>query len=197
MATMKVGADNNNDNVVDLETMLLDDKLEKFLEADNARLVDELSSEKFRGQEAFLILPTRDSIEWQFEYYAREAGLDELPSRCGVKRNDNAFVIWCHNVKESTLYLVRARFPDSGDNAAETTKALLDAAVQEARKFKLKKVVIWDPPSGLLHDDVHRQLGIEVAERQLSLSSAMVFRHGKGTEGTLPVWFSNEKYAWV
>ncbi|GMF26708.1 unnamed protein product [Phytophthora lilii] len=200
MATMKVGADNNNDNVVDLETMLLDDKLEKFLEADNARLVDELSSEKFRGQEVFLILPTRDSIEWQFmngEYYARVAGLDELPSRCGVKRNDNAFVIWCHNLKESTLYLVRARFPDSGDNAAETTKALLDAAVQEARKFKLKKVVIWDPPSGLLHDDVHRQLGIEVAERQLSLSSAMVFRHEKGTEGTLPVWFSNEKYAWV
>ncbi|GMF22693.1 unnamed protein product [Phytophthora fragariaefolia] len=185
----------------ELETLLLDKNLEKFLEADNARLVEELSGDKFQGRDAFLILPTRDSIEWQFVngvHYARVAGFDELPSCCGVKINDNAFVIWWHNLKESTLYVDRARFPESGDNAVETTCALLDAAMQEARKFKLKKVVIWDPPSGLVADEVRRLLEIEVAERKLSLSSAMVFHHENSDRApSLPHWFSNEKYAWV
>ncbi|KAF1788469.1 Endo-1,3(4)-beta-glucanase [Phytophthora cactorum] len=150
-----------DDSSAELETMLLDDNLAKFLESDNARLVTELSGgDKFIGKEAFLILPTRDSIEWQFingVHYAQVAGFDELPSCCGVKVNDNAFALWWHNLKESTLYVSRARFPDSGDNAAATTRVLLNAALQEARKFKLKKVVIWDPPSGLVRDELDRQ----------------------------------------
>ncbi|KAG6574342.1 uncharacterized protein IUM83_07282 [Phytophthora cinnamomi] len=207
MATLEVDhprnaktIDSGNDSA-EFETLLVDDELGKFLEADNARLVEELSGEKFQGREAFLILPTRGSIEWQFVngvHYARVAGFDELPARCGVKINDDAFVIWWHNLKESTLYLDRARFPDSGDNAAETTRVLLDVAMQEARKFKLTKVVIWDPPSGLVRDEVRHLVEIEVAERQLSLSSAMVFHGGNvSSQAYLPRWFSNEKYAWV
>ncbi|RAW24075.1 hypothetical protein PC110_g19497 [Phytophthora cactorum] len=206
-ATLEVAHPRNaisDDSSAELETMLLDDNLAKFLESDNARLVTELSGgDKFIGKEAFLILPTRDSIEWQFingVHYAQVAGFDELPSCCGVKVNDNAFALWWHNLKESTLYVSRARFPDSGDNAAATTRVLLNAALQEARKFKLKKVVIWDPPSGLVRDEVCRLLEIEVAERNLSLSSAMVFRHENIQEGAaapLPRWFCNEKYAWV
>ncbi|EGZ14327.1 hypothetical protein PHYSODRAFT_317049 [Phytophthora sojae] len=194
----------NNKSSTELKTLVLDDKPDKFLEADNARLVDALAnSEKFQGRNAFLILPTRDSIEWQFVngvHYARAAGFDELPSRCGVRINDDAFVLWWHNLKESTLYVDRARFPDSGDNAAEIIRVLLDAAMQEARKFKLKKVVIWDPPSGLLRDDVRSLVEIEVAERKLSLSNAMVFRRGNVDDSkttALPHWFCNEKYAWV
>ncbi|KAL3672011.1 hypothetical protein V7S43_002676 [Phytophthora oleae] len=206
-ATLEVNRPSNvtetSDNGFKLEPIFIDDKLAKFLETDNARLVEELSSDKFQGQEAFLILPTRGSIEWQFVnaiHYARVAGYDELPSRCGVKINDNAFVLWWHYLKESTLYVSRARFPDSGDNAAATARALLDAALQEARKFKLMKVVIWDPPSGLVHDDVRDPLEIQVAERQLSLSNAMVFHHESFDENSgapLPQWLHNEKYAWV
>ncbi|KAK1931049.1 Lysine acetyltransferase [Phytophthora citrophthora] len=188
----------NNDNSFQLEPMFIDDKLAKFLETDNARLVEELSSDKFQGKEAFLILPTRGSIEWQFVnaiHYARVAGYGELPSRCGVKINDNVFVLWWHYLKESTLYVSRARFPDSGDNAAATVRALLDTALQEARKFKLKKVVIWDPPSSLTRDEERDSLEIEVADRQLSLSSAMVFHYGNNggnSTGPLPQWIHNE-----
>eukprot|EP00644_Phytophthora_capsici_P010119 jgi/Phyca11/120574/e_gw1.41.198.1 len=184
-----------------LESIFIDDNLANFLETDNARLVEELSSDTFQGLEAFLILPTRGSIEWQFvnaTHYTRVAGYDELPSRCGVKINDNAFVLWWNYLKESTLYVSRARFPDSGGNAAATVRALLDAALQEARKFKLKKVVLWDPPSSLTRDEVSDSLEIEVADRQLSLSSAMVFHHtDENPAGPKPQWLHNEKYAWV
>lgn len=191
----------NSDKSFQLESIFIDDNLANFLETDNARLVEELSSDTFQGLEAFLILPTRGSIEWQFvnaTHYTRVAGYDELPSRCGVKINDNAFVLWWHYLKESTLYVSRARFPDSGGNAAATVRALLDAALQEARKFKLKKVVIWDPPSSLTRDEVSDSLEIEVADRQLSLSSAMVFHHtDENPAGPKPQWLHNEKYAWV
>ncbi|KAE8907642.1 hypothetical protein PF005_g18046 [Phytophthora fragariae] len=208
MATLDVAHPRNaksNETQVEMENLFLDDKLDAFFQADNARLVEELKGEKFQGGEAFAVLPTRDSLEWQFcigVHFAKVWKYDEVPSRCGVKIDDNAFVIWCHNLKESTLYVVRARFPEAGENAANTTRLLLNMALEEARKFKLKKVAIWDPPSGLLHSEVRSHLEIEVVEREDSLSSAMVFCRGRGkakgdTTTPLPHWLSNEKYAWV
>ncbi|EGZ24131.1 hypothetical protein PHYSODRAFT_484193 [Phytophthora sojae] len=209
MATLDVAHPRNAKSVkesqVEVESLFLDGKLDAFLQADNARLVDDLSSERFQGGEAFAVLPTRDSLEWQFcigVHFARVRAYDELPSRCGVKIDENAFVIWCHNLKESTLYVVRARFPEAGENAAKQTQLLLSTALEEVRKFKLKKVAIWDPPSALLREEVRSRLEIEVGEREDSLSSAMVFRRGNdGAEGDsaapLPRWLGNEKYAWV
>jgi GNAT superfamily N-acetyltransferase len=216
---------------VEPEPMFLDDGLDEFLRADNARLLQELKSDRFQGREAFVVLSSRDSVEWQFvngAEYARVAGFAELPKCCGVKVDENAFVVWCHNLKDSTLYVLRARFPDPDVEVATTTsattatgtattsatgtatttattaaavattRALLDAAMQEARKFKLQKVAVWDPPSGLLHAHVRRELEMEVGERTLSLSSAMVLNGGAADEqGSLPHWFCNEKCAWV
>ncbi|KAF4316127.1 hypothetical protein BBO99_00007872 [Phytophthora kernoviae] len=207
MATLDVMHPRNakTDDSTELISLMLDDELDTFLKIDNDRLVQELSSAKFEGRKAFVVLPTCDSLEWQFcigVHFARVRGLDELPSCCGVKINEDTFVVWCHNVKESTLYIVRARFPDVGNDAAVITCALMNAALEEARKFQLKKVAIWNPPPSLLHDDVRRHLEIEFVERGDSLSSAMVFHNGgvdvDGDAKTLlPHWLGNEKYAWV
>ncbi|RLN93988.1 hypothetical protein BBJ28_00018259 [Nothophytophthora sp. Chile5] len=189
-----------------LTGLLLDDGLDALLKTDNERLVRELSSASFDGREAFVTLPTRDSIEWQFcigVHFARVRGLDELPSCCGAKVSEDAFVLWCHNLKESTLYVVRTRLsePDA-TGAAVVTCLLLRAALEEARKFQLKKVAIWDPPAVLLHDHVRNQLEIVVGEREDSLSSARLFSQGgRGDEEEgarlLPQWLANEKFAWV
>ncbi|POM78516.1 Hypothetical protein PHPALM_3946, partial [Phytophthora palmivora] len=160
----KVGIDTS----AELVSLTLDEKLDEFLQVDNERLVDEMSSEKYAGREVFVVLPTRDSIEWQFcigVYFAQVREYDELPCRCGVKVDKDAFIIWCHNLKASTLYVVRARFPE---NDAEITCLLLNEALEEARKFKLKKVAIWDPPAALQHADKFRlvQLTQEVLKVQ-------------------------------
>ncbi|KAG2508799.1 hypothetical protein BBO99_00007871 [Phytophthora kernoviae] len=163
--------DSSNKN---LSPLYLNDEFDALLKADNTRLVDELSSSRLEGREAFVMLPTRDSTEWQFcmgVHFAEAQKFDELPSCCGVKISDDAFIVWCHNYfKEPTLFIVRARFPDTGDDAIATTRVLLQAALEEARKFKLKKIAIWDPPSILLHEDVRRHLEIEFIEREHSLS---------------------------
>ncbi|UIZ20871.1 hypothetical protein KXD40_001106 [Peronospora effusa] len=51
---------------------------------------------------------------------------------CLVIVIDKAFVIWCHNLKTT-----------------RTIPTYCDEALQEACKFKLKKALIWEPPSGL------------------------------------------------
>lgn len=191
MATLDVAHPRNAKSVkesqVEVESLFLDGKLDAFLQADNARLVDDLSSERFQGERRLRCCRLATPLEWQFcigVHFARVRAYDELPSRCGVKIDENAFVIWCHNLKESTLYVVRARFPEAGENAAKQTQLLLSTALEEVRKFKLKKVAIWDPPSALLREEVRSRLEIEVGEREDSLSSAMVFRRGNdGAEG--------------
>ncbi|RLN10067.1 hypothetical protein BBJ28_00008773 [Nothophytophthora sp. Chile5] len=214
MATLEVAHPRNlmtgnrrDDGGLTLTGLFLDDALDAFLKADSERLVRELSSASFDGREAFVTLPTRDSVEWQFcigVHFARVRGLDELPSCCGAKASEDAFVLWCHNLKEATLYIVRTRLPepDATGDAAAVTCLLLRAALEEARKFQLKKVAIWDPPAVLLHDHVRSQLEIAVGEREDSLSSARLFNQGgRGDEEEgarlLPQWLANEKFAWV
>lgn len=207
MATLAVDHPRNasTDDSASLSPFVLSEDLDTFLQTDNERLVTELTSTQLEGRDAFVMLPTRDSTEWQFcmgVHYAQVKEVGEFPTRCGVKINDNAFVMWCHNyLKEPTLFITRARFP-GGDDATATTRALLTAALQEARKFKLKTVAIWDPPEILLHADVRSHLEIELVEREFSLSSAMVFHHGRvsvesDANAPLPKWLHNEKYAWV
>ncbi|CAH0479709.1 unnamed protein product [Peronospora belbahrii] len=207
MATLDV-ANPRNINVesscgAKLVALSFDEKLDEILQADNARLERELTSEKFQKQEAFVVLPTRDSIEWQFcigEHFARVRGYEELPSQCGVKiKNEHVFMLWCHNFKESTLYVVRARLPKESVDAAKTTRMLLNKALEEARKFRLKRVAIWNPSLSFQHADIRCHFEIEFVDRQDSLSSAMVFHHESdvNSEPSLPHWHCNEKYAWV
>ncbi|GAB9476517.1 Acyl-coa n-acyltransferase, partial [Globisporangium polare] len=183
--------------------LFLDQELDAFLGRDSRRIENEIQDAKYAGQEVFATLATRDSVEWQFcigAYYASIRGLAELPTQCGLRIDDDAFVVWCHNLKESTLYVVRARFPESGTRP-DVTQRLLRAALKEAHKFKLQHVAIWDPAPALFAREISSALDITESERPDSLSSAMVFaqhRDGVNTsDAPLPVWVANEKFAWV
>lgn len=177
------------------EKLFLDASLTELLASDNRRLVEQLGSDQFDGREAFAILPTRDSIEWQFcvgVVYARAHGYAELPTLCGVRlRGSDAFVVWCHNLKESALYIARAHLPD-----AAAAVPLLQAALKEAQAFKLRKIVVWNPQEALASDAVLAQLQVEHGPREMSSSSAVVF-DGSNDPDDLPVWLANERFAWV
>lgn len=185
----------------ELQRFILDQHLDEFLVADNERLVQHLAGEQYDNQAAFVVLPTRDSIEWQFcvgVHHARVRGYPELPTQCGVRLpGADAFVLWCYNIKESTLYIVRARF---SQQSADANVQLLEAALEEARKFQLRKVAIWDPAVELRASELQSRFELAFVERKGSLSSALVFDHScdnAAAASTLPVWVANEKYAWV
>lgn len=189
-----VAARGDSDN---LEKLFLDDALDAVLAAENARLVESIASKEYQGREAFVMLPTRDSAEWQFcvgVHFARIRGFDQLPSQCGVRlRDSGAFVVWCHHIKGSTLFITRARFSD--ESPADTAQ-LLSAAVEEARKFQLDKVIVWNPPPCLRVAELSSQFGIVHEERKLACSSAVVFVE-PSNRSVLPDWVANERFAWV
>ncbi|TDH65432.1 hypothetical protein CCR75_002059 [Bremia lactucae] len=197
-----VNANAGSNYKAELVALTLDDKLDDILKADNTRLVEELSSNRFKKQEAFAILPTRDSIEWQFcigVHYATAHKNSELPYYCGVKIHEDAFLIWRHNFKESTLNVLRARFPEKRDNFVNVIHLLLNEAVKEARKFNLQKIAIWDPPLVLACSEVRCSIIMSFIEREDSLSSALIFYRDDsvGSSTLLPHWLANQKYAWV
>uniref|UniRef100_K3WEX0 LYC1 C-terminal domain-containing protein n=1 Tax=Globisporangium ultimum (strain ATCC 200006 / CBS 805.95 / DAOM BR144) TaxID=431595 RepID=K3WEX0_GLOUD len=186
--------------------LFLDQELDAFLAQDNRCIVDEMSGGQYDGKEVFAALPTRDSIEWQFcigVHYANIRGFKDLPSQCGLKLDNDAFVVWCHNLKESTLYIVRARFPKDASRH-DAVLQLLRAALVEAKAFQLDHVAIWDPPSLLFAPEIVSKLDVVKEERQDSLSSAMIFAQHRGGQASaaegnaaLPIWIANEKFAWV
>lgn len=210
MAELDVSAPHNAAAIASAEEtvttgtkLFLDQELDAFLARDNRRIEIEIQDAKYAGQAVFATLATRDSVEWQFcigVYYASIRGFAELPTQCGLKIDDDAFVVWCHNLKESTLYVVRARFPESGTRY-DVTQTLLRAALAEAHKFKLQHVAIWDPAPALFASEISSALDITKSERPDSLSSAMVFaQHRDGvssSDAPLPIWVANEKFAWV
>uniref|UniRef100_K3WEW6 LYC1 C-terminal domain-containing protein n=1 Tax=Globisporangium ultimum (strain ATCC 200006 / CBS 805.95 / DAOM BR144) TaxID=431595 RepID=K3WEW6_GLOUD len=142
--------------------LFLDQELDAFLAQDNRCIVDEMSGGQYDGKEVFAALPTRDSIEWQFcigVHYANIRGFKDLPSQCGLKLDNDAFVVWCHNLKESTLYIVRARFPKDASRH-DAVLQLLRAALVEAKAFQLDHVAIWDPPSLLFAPEIVSKLDV-------------------------------------
>lgn len=179
------------------KSLYLDQALDELLAKDKQKLQNEIASAAYAGREVFVPIATRDSIEWQFcigVYYASIRGFEELPTQCGLWFNDDAFITWCHNLKESTLYIARARFPET---TPELCCAMLSAALHEACKFKLKSVKIWDPPSWLAQEPVASRFQIAYEDREDSLSSARIFTQHRASDALLPVWLVNEKFAWV
>lgn len=178
------------------EALFLDDRLDGVLTSNNETLVQHLSGGQYDGKDAFAMLPSRDSIEWQFcvgAHYARAHKYAEIPAQCGVKLvGSDAFVVWCHNIKENALYIVRAELGNDSAAAAQ----LMAAALREARKFTFHKVVIWNPQDVLHSEEVQKQLSIDHAVREISCSSAIVF-NGANDPNDLPEWLANERFAWV
>lgn len=204
MAIIKVDTSQNvtqlGDGVKGIK-LFLDDALDTFLERDNNRLMTEIMSSSYKGQAVYASLPTRNSIEWQFclgVIYAEIRAFPVIPTQCGRVFRDDAFVLWCHNIKESTLYIVHSRFPDTEDECSVAlTVELLCAATAEARRFGLSDVVIWDPPKILSSSEVTNQLDIDVVDRDDSLSSLMIFPVVGFTNASSVAWLNNEKHAWV
>ncbi|KAJ3088385.1 hypothetical protein HK102_008866 [Quaeritorhiza haematococci] len=103
-----------------------------------------------------------------------------------------SFILWMHDFPENKLVILRFRAADS-----VAVKALLGAAVREAKEWNLDKVILWDPDmEGVLapHKD-----HFVVEERKSSLPSLAYFGDRQHqNEGAFELdWCLKEKYGWV
>ncbi|KAJ3055828.1 hypothetical protein HK097_009031 [Rhizophlyctis rosea] len=154
--------------------------------------VDVLTEEmKTNISETFLVLPTAEAIQWFHacaDYYAPIVGkVDPPPAHLGARLPNGDFIIWQHDWIARKIMVLRLRA-----SAPERARDLLRVAVEEARKYGLKKVSMWNPDDTIVSGAVEGALEVMPREDDDSLSGVWQ-RDGD----TNPVWVANEKYAWV
>lgn len=104
----------------------------------------------------------------------------------GAKQG-KSFVLWYHDLLKDQLFIIRW-YLDSSDGD-ETAHALIEAAQTEARKWKLSKVVIWNPDQSLAD-----LLQLEIKYRDSAIPSLGLVN--STVEKDNVEWVHNEKYSW-
>ncbi|KAG0293745.1 hypothetical protein BGZ96_002387 [Linnemannia gamsii] len=104
----------------------------------------------------------------------------------GAKQS-KSFVLWYHDLLKEQLFIIRWYLdPSDGD---ETARSLIEAAQMEARKWKLSKVVIWNPDQPLAD-----LLQLEIKYRDGAIPSLGLIN--STVEKDNVEWVHNEKYSW-
>ncbi|KAF8943703.1 hypothetical protein BGZ47_005129 [Haplosporangium gracile] len=104
----------------------------------------------------------------------------------GAKQG-KSFALWFHDLLKGQLFIIRW-YLDLSDGD-ETARALIDAAQTEARKWKLSKVVIWNPDQSLAD-----LLRLEIKYRDSAIPSLGLVNSTLEPDNV--EWVHNEKYSW-
>ncbi|KAI8810576.1 hypothetical protein BJ742DRAFT_800907 [Cladochytrium replicatum] len=172
-----------------------------------------------------------DSVRWHlrrsqfyYEKFASEetrTSVGALEKRAGARwdvgSSSDPFVLWKHDFKDSKLNVLRFRYRGQ-DGSTEPARALLGAAMLEAYRCGLEKVVYWD--AGAIWESVDGDgknfepkaelpAGISIVTRTKSSLPSLAYwgpRSANETSSDLwmdyvagkdIVWLNNEEHAWV
>jgi hypothetical protein len=139
------------------------------------------------------VTPEMNCIQWlaaRSRFLVQHAlKLDQHIRALGAKdTRSDSFVLWYHDLLHDELYITRWRL-DPTVTSENVARALIRAAQEEAKRWKLSKVVIWDPEPILAY-----LLQLPIKPRDSSLSCLGFFSAPLNTKDV--EWVLNEKYAW-
>ncbi|KAK3987415.1 lysine acetyltransferase [Cladorrhinum sp. PSN332] len=99
-------------------------------------------------------LPNRAQIDWQLarsEFDAEKLLGKTNPIKGAMTANGRAWITWAHDWREKRLRVLRISLALEGTSSewerVEDARALLEAALAEAREWGFSKVVVWNPDS--------------------------------------------------
>ncbi|PVV01595.1 hypothetical protein BB560_003981 [Smittium megazygosporum] len=190
--------------------------VEKLMNLDGTVVRRELENFPVSEKTQFAILPCFEPIDWRWardEFEGKSClGIPEFPTVFGaflptslvnedtLFQNDNSlfsqeenlvppsFVVWTPRYRENSIAVLRARF-----NSADDVEPLIKAALSEAKRLNLPKVVLWN-----IEDRVksvfETKFKTSFVKKKDSLPSAALFVPGGDAEAE---WILNENYPWV
>ncbi|KAH0613331.1 uncharacterized protein H6S33_009711 [Morchella sextelata] len=115
-----------------------------------------------------------------------------------ITASGTRWMVWGRDfsVAGPRLYVLRVVDFGPEEGRREDLMALLSAAVEEAGRWGLGKVVVWNPAESVVGAAGAVVDGVVGVERE-SDSIASLMMYGKGGSGEAEVeWVLNEKYAW-
>ncbi|KLJ07760.1 hypothetical protein EMPG_16769 [Blastomyces silverae] len=158
------------------------------------------------------VLPSANIIGWlqdRAAFISRKTKGEVPPVKGAINEDGKTWVYWHHDFPDRELTIQRivmaAQAAEDEEEEGQQTAtlalaSLLLAALDEAQKWKLHKLVIWNPTPEL-HRAIHfvqEQFGVDVIneERVNSNVPSVRWRGGKEDKTSEVVICHNEYYAW-
>ena len=202
-----------------MATQLLSRDLQRLCEVDEAMVRKDLTRTSSSGKTRMMLVPDLDHMLWHHKKEEFVCGklFGKQPAVKGVivgETSNRIWAIWTHRFygdpesasSENTLYVLRlviengitasATDAEQRKGRVEQMSAILQAAQDEAARWKLQRVVMWDPSPLVLK--LVEETGIEhrrVEREHEGIASLLWYGKGSGKEDTLE-WLGNEKYGW-
>lgn len=203
----------SRESISDLEHIksLHTEDLQELCEQDESLIRTRLEDPQNAAKEQFIIIPNLNHMLWHHtkeEFVASKILPGRNPLTKGILVGDEVgkrvWAIWTHRFYSdpntvpsgNVLYILRLVIEDVAPDGVELQrmlKVVFQAAQDEAMKWNLDVVKLWDPEPRVKR--MIRRMGIEyeIVERVTDeIASLMWYDEGTGR----PEWVANEKYAW-
>jgi GNAT superfamily N-acetyltransferase len=157
------------------------------------------------GRTHVAFVPSFTQCSWHFTrdaYVTRVMCKRKLQYRGAATANGASWLYWDHDVREQKLKILRivTSKDDSAEKKISDVKALLEAALREAKEWGLPTVLVWSPDRQVTTavTDIWRENGerlhLVFDERQSGSIPSLRWKNGKEISDL--VWEDNEYYAW-
>jgi hypothetical protein len=192
---------------------LFAEDLPALCRVDEALIQSRLKSRPVGSKVAVALLPDIETIQWHHareEFVGMELHGNVPKSKGAIVGTEPGKRVWCywtrvwHNAnasetKDNVLHVLRLVVEDDAADSdyAAAISALLAMAQQEAEKWKLEHVELWNPSAlamaGAQRLDPNARVTIRDTE---SIASMQWHPEHSGPVADKIDWISNEKYAW-
>ena len=200
-------------------THILSPDLQRLCEEDEAMIRKKLTSIPSHGKTRMMLVPDLDHMLWHHskEDFVCKKLFGKQPEIKGAtvgEAGNRMWAIWTHRFygnpdsasSENTLYLLRLVIENEAvisntdmeqrEKQIERMKAILQAAQDEAARWKSHRVTMWDPSPLVLNLVEGTSIQHRRVEREHEgIASLLWYGEGSGKEDDLE-WLGNEKYGW-
>ena len=200
-------------------TQLLSRDLERLCKEDEALIRESLTCASSNGKTRIMLVPDIDHMLWHHrkEEFVCKKLLEKQPVVKGAivgETGNRIWAVWAHHFyghpdsasSDNALYVLRLVIENHAARGVidaelrkkqvEQISAILRAAQDEAARWRLQHVTMWDPSPLVLDlvdetDILHRK----VEREHEGIASLLWYGEGSGKEDTLE-WLGNERYGW-
>ncbi|KKP06712.1 hypothetical protein THAR02_01201 [Trichoderma harzianum] len=144
------------------------------------------------------VIPSAEMVSWLFEWgdflNTKLRGGESPYVHGAICEAADTWIYWHHGFKH--MAISRVRTPPGVEASPEVLASLLLDALEEARKWKFEKVVVWEPSAELISamDLISKMAGVEV-ETQARPNSITSLRWKNADETKKTTLHLNEVYA--
>ncbi|KAF9907868.1 hypothetical protein EC991_010466 [Linnemannia zychae] len=204
-----IATDAQLQELIDQDALIVRQDLEQRLAVANANTANTNAKNELQEAESYVaVTPEIRAIQWLYarawfnasnifsKNYTQAAIESDLKYGVRVPGTNNQFVLWHHDFTDDNLFILRWRLDPSSSPETEDLDAIAlafaQAAKDEAKKWKLSKVVFWGGDAALA-----TLLGLQVQVRKDSIPSLGLLN--TAYPGHTPArleWVLNQKYSW-